>query len=333
MGRWVRAAAIGVGSVAVMLAVGLVVLQLGVGPYPWPRRWFADGFFVMPLLAALVVAAATEDVGSERAGAWLAEREITDSPEARRYVRRWVMLTRTCRALGFFSVSLVGTVAVWSVNSSGLAADSAVRERLLDIVQGSGWAAGVVGYAVGALVAEAVRPRLEPAGARTADLRPRVPAAYMQPMARWGPRALATVGLGVAALSWISGHDIDLGPSSAQVAMTSAGVLGATEAVRWAIVRHRQRANDPESLALDDAARATTIHAISGSAIAIIGQPLGGHLEALSRDLTGPLQWAAMAGSWIWVVTLGVWLGYGVGLAWVVRRAPHATNRPVRPSA
>lgn len=101
-----------------------------------------------------------------------------------------------------------------------------------------------------------------------------------------------------------------------------------TEALRWAVVRHRQRAADAEAVALDDAARATTIHAVSGSAIAIIGQALGTHLHNISFELAGPLRWAAIVGSVIGLVSLGVWLGYGVGLAWIVRRGPRPRSEP-----
>ena len=53
----------------------------------------------------------------------------------------------------------------------------------------------------------------------------------------------------------------------------------------------------------------------------------------LSLDLSGPLRWVSMAGGAVGLISLGVWLGYGVGLAWVVRRGPRPTARPAGPHA
>lgn len=333
MRQGLRAGLIGVGCVVATLILHVVLLQLWVGPYPVSSRWWADGFFLMPLVMAVVVAVATADIGSDRAGTWLRDREVPDAPDARRYVRRWVSLTRACRAIGFFGTGMLGVVAAWSVNTAGLPIGSATRDRLLEVTDTGGWSAAIAGYAVGALVAELIRRPPARGGGRRADLRPRVPAAYMQPLARWGPRVLAAAGLAVAGLSSGFDHQVVAGPSSSQLAIVAAATLATTEAVRWAIVRHRQRATDPDTVALDDAARATTIHAVSGSAIAVIGQALGDHLWNLAMDLSGPWRWASMAGSSIGLISLGIWLGYGVGLVWVVQRGPRATARPARPHA
>ena len=330
MRQGMRGGLVGVGSVIVALALHVVVLQVWLGPYPISSRWWADAYAIMPVVMAVVVARAAADMGDARAAAWLQEREVAVTPSARRYARRWVSLTRACRAIGFFGVGLFGVVAVLSVNTSGLAVDDPVRQRLLDVASGVGWSATIVGYAVGALVAEVLRRPPSHDGSRRADLRSRVPAAYMQPMARWGPRVLGVAALLTAGLTAAFGHDVLAGPSSAELAITAAATMIGTEATRWAVVRHRQRAADPDDVALDDAARATTIHAVSGSAIAIIGWPLGGHLWNVAVDLTGPLRWVGMLGGVVGVVSLGVWLGYGVGLAWVVRRAPGAGARPAR---
>lgn len=331
--QWVRAGLVGVGSVVIALILHVVLLQLWVGPYPLSSRWWADGFVLMPVVMAVVVAVATAGIGEDRAAAWLADREVPDSPEGRQYVRRWVSLTRTCRAIGFFGTALLGVVASWSANSSGLPIGSAVRDRLMGVTDAGGWSAPIVGYAVGALVAEVLRRPPARGDVRRADLRPRVPAAYMQPLARWGPRVLGVAGLMVAGLSGGLGYEVVSGPSSSDVAIVSGVTLATTEAVRWAIVRQRQRAANVVTTALDDAARATTIHAVSGSAIAIIGQALGGHLGNLSPELSGPPQWVSLAGLAISLISLGIWLGYGVGLVWVVRRGPQATARPARPHA
>lgn len=331
--QWVRAGLIGVGSVGLTLVLHVVLLQLWVGPYPLSSRWWADGFVLMPVVAAVVIGVATADIGEDRAGAWLADREVPQSPEARQYVRRWVSLTRTCRAIGFFGVALLGVVASWSVNTSGVPVGSVIRDHLMDVMGAVGWSAPIAGYAVGALVAEVIRRPPTRGDVPRADLRPRVSAAYMQPLARWGPRVLAAAGLAVAGLSGGQGFQVVAGPSSSDVAIISVVTLVTTEVVRWAIVRQRQRAADPATVALDDASRATTIHAVSGSAIAVIGQAFGDHLWSLSPDLPGPASWVRLAGGIISLVSLGTWLGYGVGLVWVVRRGPRATARPARPHA
>ncbi len=43
--------------------------------------------------------------------------------------------------------------------------------------------------------------------------------------------------------------------------------------------------------------------------------------------MAGAWRWLAMGGSLISLVSLGIWLAYGVGLVWVVQRGPHTTPR------
>ena len=338
MGDRARAAALGILAATVTVAVHFAVLQVWVGPFPVVWEWDHLAFFVLPAVMALVITGTVSDIGDERAGRWLRERAVPDTGHARADARRWLRLTRTCRGVGFFGVAMLTNVAAWATNF-GFPRDTQVQERLVDIASTGlpgleGWSPPILGYAVGAVVAEALRRRLDDGPKDSvvrADLRPRVPAAYMHPLARWGPGALATAGVAVAAVTHMAGVQVVTGPSSTVLAAVSVGTLAAAETVRWIVVRHRQRAATPEAVAFDDAARTTTLHAVSGSAIAIIGQALGTHLGNVSLDLAGPWRWLAMGGSLVSLVSLGIWLGYGVGLVWVVQRGHRAVPRTAEP--
>ena len=316
----------------VTVALHLAILQVWVGPFPVRWEWDHLAWLVLPGIMAVVVAGTWSDIGDERAARWLRERGVPETEGNRADARRWVRLTRTCRAIGFFGVVVLSDVAGWATNF-GFPNGSPLQDRLVDIaslhVPGlEGWSPSILGYAVGAVVAEAVRRRRGKGGAVRADLRPRDPAAYVRPLARWGPRALVATGLVVAAGTSLRGVEVVTGPSSAVLAVAIVFVLAAAETVRWMVVRHRQQATSPEAVAFDDAARTTTLHAVSGSAIAIIGQAIGTHLWNASLDLAGVWRWLAIVGSLISLVCLGIWLAYGVGLVWVVQRGPRARPRP-----
>lgn len=334
MGSSLRTAVGGLVAAALTVALHFALLQLWVGPFPVRWDWDHLAFFVVPAIMAVVVAGTLSDIGDERAGRWLEERAVPDTHVTRTHVRRWLRLTRTLRALGFFGVALLTDVAAWATNF-GFAPGSPTQERLVGIASGGipgleGWSPPILGYAVGAVVAEVLRRRVPVTGltgVTRADLRPRAQAAYMHPLARWGPIALAAVGLVVAAATGMAGLEVVAGPSSVALAVVSISTLVVAEPVRWFIVRRRQRAGSTETLAFDDAARTTTVHAVSGSAIAIIGQSLGNHLGNAAFDLSGVWRWLAMGGSLISLASIGIWLAYGVGLVWVVRRGAEATPR------
>ena len=336
MGERVRAALLGVLVAAVTVALDVAILQVWVGPFPITWEWDHLAFLVMPAIMAAVIAGTLSDIGDERAGRWLRERDVPDTGRNRTHARRWVRVTRTWRALGFFSVVMLQNVAALATNV-GLPPGSAVQDRLVGIasfrVPGlEGWSLPILGYAVGAVVAEVMRRRRrgDRAGssAARADLRPRDPAAYVRPLARWGPRALGAAGLLVAAATHVAGIEVVTGPSSGVLAVATLLTLVAAEAVGWWVVRHRQRATTAEAVAFDDAARTTTLHAVSGSAIAIVGQAIGTHLWNASLGLAGVWRGLAMGGSLLSLLTLGIWLAYGVGLVWVVQRGSRATSRP-----
>lgn len=327
---WARASVVGSGVSLLTVAASLWGLQAVAGPYPLSTQWADSGYIVFPLLMAALVTYTVRDRGEAWAGQWLRQRAVADSPRTREAARRWVQRTRTARAIGFFAGLMPSMAAAWSVNTAGLPSGSATRDRLLDVATGSALGmsdlnAAIVGYALGAVAAELLRlPASSGAQrARTADLRPRVQTVYAQPLARWAPRALAAVALLTALLGALITHQPTAGPSSASLATIAALTLAVTEAFRWLVARRRQRTAGADELAFDDAARATSAHAVSGSAVAVIGGPLGTYLYNASLDLSGPLRWLSVAGSSISLVSIGIWLGFGVGLVWIVRRRPH----------
>ena len=133
-------------------------------------------------------------------------------------------------------------------------------------------------------------------------------------------RLLAASAVPLTGLVVVTGRQSTLGPSALRVAVVVAVVWVVAEVTRWAVVARRQTASSPETVAVDDAIRATTVHAVSGSAVAVMGMALGGLLSNSAGDaqnwgwLYGSLGLLLSAGS------IGVWIGYGMGLLSVVRR-------------
>ncbi|HSV67459.1 MAG TPA: hypothetical protein VLJ59_16320 [Mycobacteriales bacterium] len=131
----------------------------------------------------------------------------------------------------------------------------------------------VLGYLVGALLAELTGRALQPVGPPRADLTPRRVADYVSPTARLGPIVLAVLAplLLTARLTW---PPRDGGwPSDQQVVGTTvAVVLLAVVLVcarRW-IASRRQPALAEDVRRADDALRANAMQTLSGGGLAVM---------------------------------------------------------------
>lgn len=320
-----RAALVGVLYALVATACSFVVIRVFAGPFPIrASEWLNSGQIVTPLVAAIVVTVAAKDLGTSRASTWLLVRELPETEASIRILRQWIARTRTWRAMGFFLPPILASTAAWTVNTSGLAVDSAQRDAVMNLVSGpdvlAGWSLPIAGYAIGAAIAELIgRRHPTPLGDnRHADLRPRRPSAYLNGLAHWGPRVLA----GVAVAVWLVSRnkEVAFGSSPTTLVVTVLSTLLATEVLRWIVVRRRQPAADPVEVAVDDAARSTTVHALSGSAIAIMGSSLGELISAASVDPQGRPTGAGWLGAFLGLLAVGIWLGFGVGHEWIVQR-------------
>ena len=314
---------------AVMVAGALLVVRWTVGVLParWEEAWAADGWWVTLLLTTVVLTGALSDVTDTGADLWLRRRAVASTPTTRARVRRWLPLTRTLRGIGFMATWVYTSVGAWLVNTSELAPDDPVRDALLGVATAEGLPSGMAmpaaGYALGALVAEALRPAIlgrGEDGRRGADLRPRDLAAYTLPLARWTPRLLA---LGLLATVWVAGGRDGPTLDGQEAVVTTVVALGVLEPARVWVVRRRQRAARPDVADVDDAARASTVHGISGAAIAVLGGTWSTYLQDLMLDWQGPARWFAWVSLVIGVGTIGLWAGLSTDLAWTVRRGGH----------
>lgn len=331
-----RSILLGLGVATAVVATDLFVIRLLLGPVPIADLGPGNAILLLSTLpGAIIIAIAAAPVGTERATRWLEDRGLPTSDGAIAYAANWLRRTRSLRGLGFTVPFISGVGAPWLVNVSDLPVDSALRDRLLDLVSTwplSTWVAPIVGYALGAMLAEALRPPLDETGPRAADLRPRLLSGYLQSFSRQGPRVLAAVALLVTAGGAIAGIATPISLEPAGVALVTVLALAANELVGRGVVRRRQPAASPTAIEIDDAARSTTVHAVAGSAIGVIGAVLGRHLGDVAAGLGGwPENAVGLLGLLIAIGSFGVWLGHGVGLAHRVRRTH--TTEPVEVAA
>ena len=116
-----------------------------------------------------------------------------------------------------------------------------------------------------------------------------------------------------------------------QATLTAVVLAVVATGLRAWIVRRPQRAADTTQLAVDDAFRASAVHALTGaiSAVIVIYTLLG--LQAL-LDVAGVSQTVGnlvggvlgIAGI---VLVIGLWLGFGSSYAWTVSRATDRDDR------
>lgn len=303
---------------------GLLFLLL-IGPVPVEaRNWFGGGGLLRPLLPFAVLAVAASRARRVEVERWLVAREVPADGESLTAAAAWLDLTRTARGIGFVLPLLAGSWLSWAVNA--VPTGSSVQGRLVDLVTNwplQGWGWGIAGYALGAAAAEWLRVRRWAVhdGPRRAVLRERSLAAYSAPLARVVPPVLALAALLLAAGSALAGLDPGpFAPSAPRLAALALTVGGGAEVLRRLVVARPQRVHDPARMAVDDAARATTVHAVSGSAIALLALAVGDHLQWLATEEASVPGWFGLAGALLGVVGIGVWLGHGVGLVHVLRR-------------
>lgn len=296
-----------VASAATLWALGPIGPVVGLAAGLWSA---SPGALV---ILAVLVAALSGPGDVER---WLADRDV---PVTRANVARaeaWLRTTRWWRAVGWSLPALAVLPA--TVLTNALAPADPARDRAVELVTSvPGWTLGIAGYGVGAIIAEVRRGGSGSRSTRrVADVRPRVLAAYANPLSLKLPRRLAVVNILVAVLV-VSLGDVAAASIGLLTAATVA-VVAIVEVVRRWVVGRSQHAPDEEMLVLDDAARTTTVHAVSGTAIALLSFALAGLLNALSG--TGPGGWPAVVAFLVAVGGAGIWLGHGVGLVHVVKR-------------
>jgi hypothetical protein len=187
----------------------------------------------------------------------------------------------------------------------------------------------VGGYLVGTVLAEAAsfRPYRATIGMRAASLSPRTLTDYVPAATIWAIRVLP---LAVVALCVVYG----LMPKSPQqlvdpsvpfVIVSTAVVVvfaGVVEASLRAVVARPQPATTEDCVAADDAIRASSIHALSAAAIALLILSLGWILVSMGTAM--PVSLLSQVFPWLGLLTdvgaLVAWLGLGHPRSWHVRR-------------
>jgi hypothetical protein len=223
---------------------------------------------VVPLVIALVVASRGFRVDEGYIAGWVRSAGVVLTSESRPTVRRYLTWSRRCRTAGGLAGLLGPTF--YSQLVRGMPLDDG----------GASFVLMLVGYLLGALVAEVVvnRPRR---GAGAAMLLPRRIQDYLPGYALFLQRGLATISLvmiGVYGL--VEPHARhDLMPSVASAAafgLFGVGIAVIVEALQRMIVARRQPAMSTGDVAIDDAMRSSSLHVLAGVGIAFLINLAGG---------------------------------------------------------
>jgi hypothetical protein len=230
---------------------------------------------LLPTLIGLVVASRGFRMNDRYVALWAESAGIELTDETRPPVWRYLAWSRWSRTMG----GLVGYLAPFFY--------SEIVEQKRP--EGGVWVVTMlVGYFLGALVAEFFTDRPERVSG-TASLVPRRIQDYLAPYVLGLQRGLGLVAaLLAAAYAILSDGANDPLPAAQVVAIGAAGVCVAVvvEALQRAVVARRQAAATEASRELDDAMRSSSLHVLSGAAIGILLNIVGGEVMVLA-GLTG----------------------------------------------
>jgi hypothetical protein len=220
------------------------------------------------LVIALAVAGRGFRVDDDYVARWVRSAGVVLTSESRPVVRRYLAWTRRCRTAGGLA-GLLGPTFYSQV----------VHGEPLDD-GGASFVLMLVGYLLGALVAEVVvnRPRR---GTGAAMLLPRRIQDYLPGYALFLQRGLASLSfvmVGVYAL--VEPHARhDLMPSVASAAafgLFGVGIAVIVEVLQRMIVARRQPAMSSGDIAVDDAMRSSSLHVLAGVGLAFLINIAGG---------------------------------------------------------
>jgi hypothetical protein len=177
----------------------------------------------------------------------------------------------------------------------------------------------LAGYLLGVVLAEITRRRPAAAddGPRVAGFVARRPAAYLTPVARTVPLAVAALLLlATATVVVIGGGPDALDVAPAGVVVTIVVLAAGIPAAQWFVVRRPQQGQDAEMLALDDTFRSSAAHAMVGAGAAtglfLTSGVLGSLWDAGLERGGGAVMWLlALLVLSLSVAAVTVWLGYG----------------------
>jgi len=277
------------------------------------------GWIMLGLGALLGVAgllASLRAPSEVRLGVWARRYGLDLTAANRPVVAGYLRLTRALQVGGATAGWLVSPVYVGLFRRPFLLGDSWV-------------ALALGGYLAGAVIAEVLvaRSHLAPRGIRFAALTPRVLSDYIRPATSWSLRILpvVTVVLAGAYAALPKDPSRTLDPAVMLVAAASLVMVLFALAVEWflrRIVARQQPVVTADLVAADDAVRASSIHALSAGAIALLLLSAGWVLvSAGSVSSVGGLSQTLV---WLGVVTdvaaLAAWAVLAHPRTWRVHR-------------
>jgi hypothetical protein len=308
---------------------GLVALLVPGGSALLPHLWRVPiNGAIWPLLVAAVAALtyALRQVTPLGWSVWALRRGLP--PDAAPLAAAELRRTRIWRTVPAVLGALVGAApgAVVNVAHDVWGVPLGVTgQRLMDLA--STWpfdplSLALVGYLLGAVLAEMTRrrPELPTEHEAAARLDRRTPSQYLTPLARRIPAVFTAVCVLAVIGARLRGGTEVWWPAVLAVALW----LGATAAQRW-VVRRPQRHVAADRLAVDDAFRSSSAHAIAGSSGALLLVMAAGAVQFLARTFGGDDPTGGMLG-----VALGLGLAAGIPLLWFGYGTAHRGRTPQR---
>ena len=260
-------------------------------------------FLAVPLaMVVLLLFGLRRTTRTEEAEEWAAAHGVTLTQETRELVDRYLYRSRKFKLTG----AVIGIV--------------------LPLGSGLPGAEMIAGYLAGALLAEAKQPRLTPGEHPTASLVPRSLDDYLPsfviPVLRSSIVVAALLGA-----AYLFGPrrtpepDLDAGFAIAFVAALFVPL--AVEGFLRKIVGRPQATGDAHLIAVDDAIRSSSLHAVGGAGVAIVLLIIGGIAWAVGQtsDIDA-VRWALpIAGVASALSGMTAWLRLGGETSWKVRRS------------
>ena len=230
---------------------------------------------IIPLLIVLIVASRGFRVDDNYVARWVRSAGVILTSESRPIVLRYLAWTRRCRTAGALA-GLMGPV-IYSQVVHGEPPDPRQGED-----GGAGFVLLLVGYLLGALIAEVIVNR--PGGSSgAAMLIPRRIQDYLPGYALFLQRGLATLSVVMIPVYVLvephARHDqMPAVAAAAAFGLMGAGIAVVVEVLQRMIVARRQPAMSTGDVAVDDAMRSSSLHVLSGVGIAFLINIAGGML-------------------------------------------------------
>lgn len=259
-------------------------------------------FLAVPIgIVALLMVGLRRTTRHEEAEGWAAGHGIRLNDQTRKVVDEYLHRSRKFKLAG----AVVGIVLPLGTQLPG--------------------AEMIGGYLIGAVLAEWKHPRLAGEKQPTASLVPRSVNDYLPsfvvPVLRSSMAGAALLG---AAYFWgperssVTDLGVGFGAAFAAAMLLPPGI----EMLLRKIVGRSQPSGDPQLIAVDDAMRSSSLHAVGGAGLALVMLLLGGMLWAvgLTSDLDA-IRWILpITGVAVAILGMVVWFKLGGETSWKVRR-------------